>query len=380
MLEAGAPLLRLARSTNQPRPATTANRTAHNPRGAYTCCSNNKYPPLPVARRRRSLIALTVAGMATSGCLAVLSSAFAARAKPAFTGYFPASQYWGNDTVDLYYLDTSVQGDPTKLDNAKIDQKGATELLIGSEEENLKPSDITKTPSKDSVTKVDPAKSESLYGLESSPRLAFYADKEANEVIDKTKLNIETAKSKIYGFDLELTNQSKSNYLITFAWSMNPFNPSCNGEMGNSASESEDVSNAACSWSWDPDPESNDYEKPEKGTIIAFNYDGKLTPQSIWLASGSTVTFRTRMNRSESPELPPPDSQDVPAPLPALGAGAAFGMSRRLRSRLRRGETLNSATVPPVLAAQIPAPIAARQHRQLVASRYGALLGRPRPM
>lgn len=41
-----------------------------------------------------------------------------------------------------------------------------------------------------------------------------------------------------------------------------------------------------------------------------------------------------------------PDPQHVPAPLPILGAGAAFAWSRRLRRRLRRRD--QAAAVPPL--------------------------------
>ena len=43
---------------------------------------------------------------------------------------------------------------------------------------------------------------------------------------------------------------------------------------------------------------------------------------------------------SQTPEPTPPEPSDVPGPLPLLGAGAAFGFSRRLRNRVlaaRRG-------------------------------------------
>ena len=339
-----------------------------------------------MARRRRLLTALTLAGMAASGWLAVLASAMATQAKPAFTGYFPASQFWGNKEFNYYYLDAT---DTLKLEEITASEK--TERLPTNPELAIKRVMDSDAPSKESILKDEPSKAQSINEQESSTRMAFYADKDGQKEIYKNKFDAGTASSILQSFDLVLTNRSstKTDYLISFNWFMDPFDSRCNGAMG--SAETDQSSNAACSWSWDSNPESVDFEKPEDGTIIAFNYDGESTPQSIWLASGSTVTFRTRRKPSDSDEHPhPPESEDVPAPLPALGAAAAFGMSRRLRRRLRRGETANLCAVPvvaanPIAADAIPTtPLAAarsaRQHRQQVANRYGALLGGPRPL
>ena len=80
-----------------------------------------------MAGRRPSLAALAGAGLATAGCLLNLALGTAAGAKTSFTGFFPASIYWGNSEYDpldnpkgasIYYIDTdkiaSRRTKPTK--------------------------------------------------------------------------------------------------------------------------------------------------------------------------------------------------------------------------------------------------------------------------
>jgi len=293
-----------------------------------------------MAGRRPSLAALGGAGLATAGCLLSLAWGTAAGAKTSFTGFFPASIYWGNSEYD-------------PLDNPK-----GTSIYYINTDENSK----------------------STHETDQKTAITFYADREGTQVIDK-QTEPESGPSDIALIDLTLNNTSGSDrgaaviYKITFKWNFDPFNAKCNAGMATSNPSS---SNADCSWSFEDIAKLNGSDKfTEDGSVIDLK--AYTAPTTIYLASGSSVTFRSAINYSK-PRPRPPDSQKVPAPLPALGAGAAFGMSRRLRRRLRRSETLNSAAVPPVLAAPIPAPIAARQHRQQVASRYGALLGGPRPM
>jgi hypothetical protein len=93
-------------------------------------------------------------------------------------------------------------------------------------------------------------------------------------------------------------------------------------------------SNADCSWSFEDIAKLNGSDKfTEAGSVIDLK--AYTAPTTIDLASGSSVTFRSAINYSK-PRPRPPDSQKVPAPLPALEAGAAFGMSRRLRRRAAR--------------------------------------------
>jgi hypothetical protein len=290
-----------------------------------------------MAGRRHSLTALAGAGFAAAGCLLNLAWGTAAGAKTSFTGYFPASVYWGSSEYDplnnpkgtgIYYIDTDKNSKSTQ----ETDQKTA---------------------------------------------ITFYADREGTQVIDKQTESV-SGPSDIALIDLTFNNTSGSDrgaaaiYKITFKWNFDPFNAKCNAGMATSDPSS---SNADCSWSFEEIAKLNGSDDfTEDGSVIDLK--AYTAPNTIYLASGSSVTFRSAINYSK-PSPRPPDSQKVPAPLPALGAGAAFGMSRRLRSRLRRGETLNSATV---LAAPIPVPIAGRKHRELVASLYGDLLGGPRPM
>lgn len=293
-----------------------------------------------MAGRRPSLAASVGAGFAAAGCLLSLAWGTAAEGKTSFTGYFPASVYWGNSEYD-------------PLNNLE-----GTGIYYIDIDKNRK----------------------STYETDQETAITFYTDREGTQVIDK-QTEPASGPSDIALVDLTLSNTSGSKqgaeaiYKITFNWNFDPFNAKCNAGMAITKPSS---SNADCSWSFE--------EIAKLGGSDAFTKDGSVidlkaytAPNTIYLASGSSVTFRSAINYSK-PSPRPPDSQKVPAPLPALGAGAAFGMSRRLRRRLRRGDAVNSASIPPVLAAPIPAPIAARQHRQQVASRYGALLGGPRPM
>lgn len=297
--------------------------------------------------RRPPFAALAGTGIAAAACLLSLFSGAASMAKPAFTGFFPASVYWGNPEYDP-----------------------------------------AKTPMGTGIYYIDLDKSASkTYADDESTAITFYADKAATQIIDKT-VQPTSGPPNIALIDLTLSNTSDLGsgsdtiYKITFKWNFDPFNSRCNAGMAtNDASK-----NADCSWTFDNIAKLSGGDTLTKdGTVI--DLAAYTTPSTIYLASGSSVTFRSAINYSKPK---PPNSQPVPAPLPALGAGAAFGMSRRLRRRLRRSDTQTSAAVaatlhPPVAgvrfgAAPNPAAAAARQHRQQVANRYGALLGGPRPM
>jgi hypothetical protein len=294
-----------------------------------------------MAGRRPSLTALARTGLAATGFLLSLSSGTAAMAKPAFTGYFPASVYWGNSEYD------PVKGTGTGIYYINLDKSASTR-----------------------------------YEQDQNTAITFYADKEATQLIDK-QAEPTSGPLDIALIDLTFKNTSdtgrgsKTIYKITFKWNFDPLNNRCNAGMATN----DPSKNADCSWTFDDVAKLSGSETlAEDGSVI--NLAAYDTPSKIYLASGASVTFRSAINYSRPR---PPDSQKVPAPLPALGAGAAFGMSRRLRRRLRRGDILNTTAVPGAPPALIPATpiaaaVAARQHRQQVANRYGALLGGPRPM
>lgn len=77
----------------------------------------------------------------------------------------------------------------------------------------------------------------------------------------------------------------------------------------------------------------------------ASNIMGKLqytaftdvTTNPFLQSSGGTITIMTD-------DIPPPPTSAVPSPLPFLGAGVAFGFSRRLRQRISAKANSNKAT------------------------------------
>ena len=82
-----------------------------------------------MAGRRPSLAALAGAGLATAGCLLNLAWGTAAGAKTSFTGFFPASIYWGNSEYDplnspkgtsIYYIDTDKNSKSTHETDQKL--------------------------------------------------------------------------------------------------------------------------------------------------------------------------------------------------------------------------------------------------------------------
>ncbi len=62
-----------------------------------------------------------------------------------------------------------------------------------------------------------------------------------------------------------------------------------------------------------------------------------LNIQDIFFATGNSAVSTANNFFSQRPGNVPPDS--VPGPLPILGAGMAFGLSRRLRSRIKASST-----------------------------------------
>jgi hypothetical protein len=290
--------------------------------------------------RSLSLAELAGASLGAAGFLLNLAAGAPAQAKVAFTGYFPASVYWGepnyscflslcNSGTGIYYVD--------------------------------------KDTSNGSFTSQ----------VSSTTSISFYSNPSYTTKINKTNTPA-SGPPAITAIDLNLKNNSgglfssSTIYKISFDWNFNPFDSSCNGGMATSNASL----NTNCSWTFeDVATLPSGATLTPSGTLIQLG--AYTTPAPIYFASGASVTFRSAINY---PNSRPPGSQKVPAPLPALGAGAAFGMSRRLRRRLRRSAGLNSAVVQAGLPAPIPAAVAARQHRQQVANRYGALLGGPRPL
>ncbi|MEA5443247.1 hypothetical protein [Cyanobium gracile] len=65
-----------------------------------------------------------------------------------------------------------------------------------------------------------------------------------------------------------------------------------------------------------------------------------LTITDSWKADLGVLTAVTN-NFTQGPDVAPPES--VPGPLPILGAGAAFGYSRKLRSRLKLNGSKSSS-------------------------------------
>ncbi|MEI6615620.1 MAG: hypothetical protein WCL59_03490, partial [Cyanobium sp. ELA507] len=291
--------------------------------------------PPPMTGRRPSLAALAGASLGAAGCLLNIATGAPAQAKVAFTGYFPASVYWGQPNYNLFY------GTGTGIYYIDKDATNGSYTSIAT----------------------------------STTSISFYSDPRYTTKIDKTTPSA-SGPPVITAIDLNLKNNTsailnnQTIYKISFDWNFNPFDSRCNGGMATSNASL----NTNCSWTF----EDVGTQLPSgatltpSGTLIQLG--AYTTPAPVYLASGSSVTFRSAINY---PNSRPPGSQRVPAPLPAMGAGAAFGMSRRLRRRLRRSETLNAATV---LAAPIRAPIVGRKDRELVASLYGDLLGGPRPM
>jgi hypothetical protein len=63
---------------------------------------------------------------------------------------------------------------------------------------------------------------------------------------------------------------------------------------------------------------------------IAFSDPGPITVQDVWtVVPGGKLTF-LQDTFTQARDIPP-----VPGPLPLLGAGAAFGFSRRIRGRIK---------------------------------------------
>jgi len=63
---------------------------------------------------------------------------------------------------------------------------------------------------------------------------------------------------------------------------------------------------------------------------IAFSDPGPITVEDVWtVVPGGKLTF-LQDTFTQARDIPP-----VPGPLPLLGAGAAFGFSRRIRGRIK---------------------------------------------
>ncbi len=81
---------------------------------------------------------------------------------------------------------------------------------------------------------------------------------------------------------------------------------------------------------------------PECEVATSFNQEG----QNLCPYSGNTKGS-TGLNKANLAVVPPdpdpeptPDPAQTPAPLPLFGAGLAFGWSRRIRRRVKRGSVL----------------------------------------
>jgi len=258
----------------------------------------------------------------------------------AFSGYFPASVYWGNSG----YLPI-------------LSPKGTSIYYIDKDKKN----------------------GDYNYLNSQTTSITFYSGSNQTQAIDKATQPT-SGPPVITSFDLTLKNitgtsglaAAATTYKISFNWNFDPFNSKCNGGMATADASK----NSDCRWDWEVvDKLPGDAKLTADKTILT--YGAYTTPAPIYLAAGSSVTFRSDIKYSNG-TVP----KKVPAPLPALGAGAAFAFSRRLRRRIGSadGPKTTASRSPTPASAPIQAAVTARQHRRRDVSRYGELLGGPRPM
>ena len=95
---------------------------------------------------------------------------------------------------------------------------------------------------------------------------------------------------------------------------------------------------------WHP----NDY--PDNGPDFAFGYDdtqhGHTLPGWWWNGNFNFVgsSGQRTFDNTVWAQVAPPSSAAVPGPLPALGAAAAYGYSRKLRARINRSTKTGTGT------------------------------------